>query len=218
MLKASKIYKSFGELQVLKGIDLDIEQGQLTAIAGKSGSGKTTLLQILGTLDSADSGTVQINNTEIEKLSQKAIAKFRNQNIGFIYQFHHLLSEFTALENVMIPSLIAKQSRKDAEMAAQELLEYLGLGDRLIHRPGQLSGGEQQRVAVARALINKPMIVFADEPTGNLDSQTSLDLQNLLLQMKNDFNQTIVVVTHNEAFANICDKILTMKDGQIEES
>jgi len=218
VLKASKIYKSFGELQVLKGIDLDIEQGQLTAIAGKSGSGKTTLLQILGTLDSADSGTVQINNTEIEKLSQKAIAKFRNQNIGFIYQFHHLLSEFTALENVMIPSLIAKQSRKDAEMAAQELLEYLGLGDRLIHRPGQLSGGEQQRVAVARALINKPMIVFADEPTGNLDSQTSLDLQNLLLQMKNDFNQTIVVVTHNEAFANICDKILTMKDGQIEES
>lgn len=215
MLTAKNITKSFGKLQVLKGIDLEIPAGQFTAIVGKSGSGKTTLLQIIGTLDQADSGQVIIDGQDVFSLNQKAQARFRNEKLGFIYQFHHLLNEFTALENVMIPALINKQSKKDAKAKALELLNYLGLTDRTEHKPTQLSGGEQQRVAVARALINNPMILFADEPTGNLDSQTSEDMQNLFLRMKSDFNQTIVVVTHNETFANMCDKQYIMKDGLI---
>ena len=215
MLTAKNITKSFGKLQVLKGIDLEIPAGQFTAIVGKSGSGKTTLLQIIGTLDQADSGQVIIDGQDVFSLNQKAQARFRNEKLGFIYQFHHLLNEFTALENVMIPALINKQSKKDAKAKALELLNYLGLTDRTEHKPTQLSGGEQQRVAVARALINNPMILFADEPTGNLDSQTSEDMQSLFLRMKSDFNQTIVVVTHNETFANMCDKQYIMKDGLI---
>jgi lipoprotein-releasing system ATP-binding protein len=216
MLTAKNITKSFGKLQVLKGIDLEIPKGQFTAIVGKSGSGKTTLLQILGTLDQADSGEVVIDNQNILSLSQKAQANFRNQKLGFIYQFHHLLNEFTAIENVMIPALIRKESKKDARIKALELLDYLGLKDRIDHKPTQMSGGEQQRVAVARALINQPLILFADEPTGNLDSQTSEDMQNLFLKMKSDFDQTIVVVTHNETFASMCDKQYIMKDGLIQ--
>ena len=216
MLTAKNINKSFGSLQVLKGIDLEIPKGQFTAIVGKSGSGKTTLLQILGTLDQADSGEVIIDGQNVLTLSQKAQAIFRNQKLGFIYQFHHLLNEFTAIENVMIPSLIRKESKKEAREKALELLEYLGLKDRIDHKPTQMSGGEQQRVAVARALINKPLILFADEPTGNLDSQTSEDMQNLFLKMKSDFDQTIVVVTHNETFASMCDKQYIMKDGLIQ--
>jgi len=216
MLTAKNINKSFGSLQVLKGIGLEIPKGQFTAIVGKSGSGKTTLLQILGTLDQADSGEVIIDGQNVLTLSQKAQAIFRNQKLGFIYQFHHLLNEFTAIENVMIPSLIRKESKKEAREKALELLEYLGLKDRIDHKPTQMSGGEQQRVAVARALINKPLILFADEPTGNLDSQTSEDMQNLFLKMKSDFDQTIVVVTHNETFASMCDKQYIMKDGLIQ--
>lgn len=216
MLEAKNISKSFGELKVLKNIDLTIERGKLTAIVGKSGSGKTTLLQIMGTLDVPDQGNVYIDGTDVFNLNQKKIANFRNRNIGFIYQFHHLLAEFTAVENVMIPALIAKKTKANAMSEAKKLLDYLGLGERLSHKPNQLSGGEQQRVAVARALINKPLLVFADEPTGNLDTSTSSDMQDLFLQMKADFDQTFVLVTHDENLAKICDRVLTMADGMIK--
>jgi len=215
MLEAKNISKSFGDLKVLKNIDLDIQKGELTAIVGKSGSGKTTLLQIMGTLDVPDAGKIIINGEDVFGLNQKKIAAFRNKNIGFIYQFHHLLAEFTALENVMIPALIAKNTKANAESEAKKLLDYLGLGERLKHKPNQLSGGEQQRVAVARALINKPLVLFADEPTGNLDTATSEDMQQLFLQMKDDFDQTLVLVTHDENLAKICNRVLTMEDGII---
>jgi len=216
MLEAKNISKSFGDLKVLKNIDLNIQKGDLTAIVGKSGSGKTTLLQIMGTLDTPDEGQIFINGEDVFSLNQKKIASFRNNNIGFIYQFHHLLAEFTALENVMIPALIGKKSKAEAESEAKKLLDYLGLSERLKHKPNQLSGGEQQRVAVARALINKPLVLFADEPTGNLDTATSNDMQQLFLQMKEDLDQTLVLVTHDTNLAKICDRVLTMADGIIQ--
>ena len=213
MIKAKQIKKSYGDLPVLKGVDLEIEKGEIVSIVGKSGAGKSTLLHILGTLDLADSGELWINETSIKSLNSKSLADFRNKNIGFVFQFHHLLPEFTALENVCIPAYIQKISESQAQKRAKELLDYLGLGDRLTHKPTQLSGGEQQRVAVARALMNKPAVVFADEPTGNLDSATSHELHDLLTQLRKDFQQTFVVVTHNEELANLSDRKLEMMDG-----
>jgi len=215
MLKAENIHKSYNDIEVLKGISLEIEKGDLVSIVGKSGSGKSTLLHILGTLDLPDLGSVSIANTRVNKLKQKELAEFRNKNIGFVFQFHHLLAEFTALENAMIPGLIQKRSRSLVEKEAKELLNYLGLTDRMDHKPAQMSGGEQQRVAIARALINKPIIVFADEPTGNLDTQTSEELHSLFKKVNKDLETTFVIVTHNENFANICDHKLTIEDGLI---
>lgn len=215
MIKANNIHKSFGQLHVLKGVDLDIQQGEIVSIVGKSGAGKSTLLYILGTLDRADKGKIIVNNTNVSKLSSKALASFRNNNIGFIFQFHHLLPEFTALENVCMPAFIKKTAEHTARKRAEELLEYLGLKERTHHKPNELSGGEQQRVAVARALINKPSVIFADEPTGNLDTQTSKDLHHLFLQLRKDFNQTFVIVTHNPELAKLSDRIVEMKDGKI---
>jgi len=213
VIKARQIHKSYGSLHVLKGVDLEVKQGEVVAIIGKSGAGKSTLLHILGTLDKADSGELLINGQDAGGLRQKKLAAFRNQNIGFIFQFHHLLPEFTALENVYIPALIARQSEGAAQKRAAELLDYLGLSERLTHKPGQLSGGEQQRVAVARSLMNQPAIVFADEPSGNLDSASSQDLHQLLFQLRDDFNQTFIIVTHNQDLAKMSDRILEMKDG-----
>ncbi len=213
MLIAKNISKSFDSLQVLKGVDLNIPKGKIVSIVGKSGTGKTTLLHILGTLDGADSGSLQIDGTEVSTLDQKDLSKFRNEKIGFIFQFHHLLSEFTALENVCIPGYIKKDNPELVKKEAKKLLEYLGLGDRLDHRPTELSGGEQQRVAVARALINRPAIVFADEPTGNLDNITSNDLHEMLKGLQRDFNQTFVIVTHNEELANMSDECYVMNNG-----
>ena len=213
MIKAKQIKKSYGDLPVLKGVDLEIEKGEIVSIVGKSGAGKSTLLHILGTLDLADSGELWINETSIKSLNSKSLAVFRKKNIGFVFQFHHLLPDFTALENVCIPAYIQKISESQAQKRAKELLDYLGLGDRLTHKPTQLSGGEQQRVAVARALMNKPAVVFADEPTGNLDSATSHELHDLLTQLRKDFQQTFVVVTHNEELANLSDRKLEMMDG-----
>lgn len=198
---------------MLKGVDLEVKQGEVVAIVGKSGAGKSTLLHILGTLDKADRGSLLINEQETGKLGQKKLAAFRNQNIGFIFQFHHLLPEFTALENVYIPALIAKQPEAPSKKRAAELLDYLGLSERLTHKPGQLSGGEQQRVAVARSLMNQPAIVFADEPSGNLDSSSSQDLHQLLFRLRDDFQQTFIIVTHNQELAQMSDRILEMKDG-----
>ncbi|MFM2267585.1 MAG: hypothetical protein RL757_1026 [Bacteroidota bacterium] len=215
MIEAKNIQKSFGTLQILGGVDFSAESGEMVSIIGKSGAGKTTLLHILGTLDRADGGSLRIENTEISKLSARDLAAFRNEKIGFVFQFHHLLPEFNALENVTIPALIGKKNKRQAEKKATELLEYLGLGHRLTHKPDQLSGGEQQRVAVARALVNQPVVVFADEPTGNLDSNTSSDLHNLFLQLKKDFGQTFVIVTHNNELAKLSDRIIEMSDGKI---
>lgn len=215
MIKARNIRKSYGELQVLKGLDLEISKGEIVSIVGKSGAGKSTLLHILGTLDLADAGTLQINEQTISKLSTKDLAHFRNQNIGFVFQFHHLLPEFTAIENVCMPALIQKQSLSSAKKRAEELLDYLGLSDRISHKPNQMSGGEQQRVAVARALMNKPGVVFADEPSGNLDSASSRELHNLLFNLRNDFQQTFVIVTHNETLADMSDRVLQMEDGNL---
>jgi len=215
MIKAKQIKKSYGDLKVLKGVDLEIGKGEIVSIVGKSGAGKSTLLHILGTLDLADEGELIINDTSIKSLNSNQLADFRNKNIGFVFQFHHLLPEFSALENVCIPAFIQKQSEKEAQQRAEELLDYLGLGDRLTHKPTQLSGGEQQRVAVARALMNKPAVVFADEPTGNLDSATSEELHDLLTKLRNDFQQTFVVVTHNNELANLSDRKLEMKDGTL---
>ncbi|MDB5147689.1 MAG: ATP-binding cassette protein [Mucilaginibacter sp.] len=215
MLKAKSIHKSYGQLQILKGVDLEVQKGEIVTIVGASGAGKSSLLNILGTLDRPDSGELYINDIELNKLNNKSLSDFRNRQIGFIFQFHHLLAEFSALENVCIPAFIAGKSKSDAEKKAAELLDLLGLKDRLHHKPNQLSGGEQQRVAVARALINNPALIFADEPSGNLDSVNALELHELFIKLKNDFRQTFVIVTHNEDLANLSDRTVTMKDGLI---
>jgi len=217
MIQANNIQKFYGDLHVLKGVNLSIQKAEVVSIVGKSGAGKTTLLHILGTLDYSDKGSLLINNTATEKLAPKELAQFRNKNIGFIFQFHHLLPEFDALENVCIPGYIAKTNTADVQARAKELLQYLGLSDRLHHKPTELSGGEQQRVAVARALINNPAIVFADEPTGNLDSNTSDELHQLLFKLREDFDQTFVIVTHNEELAGMSDRRLVMEDGLLND-
>jgi len=215
MIEAKNISKSFGKLQVLKGVNVSIKKGEIVSIVGSSGAGKTTLLQILSSLDKADAGSIEINDTAISDLKDKKLALFRNKNIGFVFQFHHLLPEFTALENVCIPAFIGSASKADAEAKATELLNFLGLADRMQHKPNELSGGEQQRVAVARALINNPAVVFADEPSGNLDSATAKELHQLFFTLRDKFNQTFVIVTHNEELANMADRKLIMKDGNI---
>jgi lipoprotein-releasing system ATP-binding protein len=218
MLKAQSINKSYGQLHILKGVDLEVEKGEIVTIVGASGAGKSSLLNILGTLDNADSGQLFIDGIEVSKLNNKNLSSFRNQKIGFIFQFHHLLVEFNAIENVCIPAFIAGVPRAEAEKRAKELLERLGLGQRVTHKPAQLSGGEQQRVAVARALINKPALIFADEPSGNLDSVNALELHELFIKLRNDFDQTFVIVTHNEDLAGMADRTVLMKDGMIVNS
>ncbi len=218
IISAKDIRKAYKDLKVLKGVDITINESEIISIVGASGAGKTTLLQILGTLDKPDytaNTQLIINEAKIKDLKEKALAKFRNQNIGFIFQFHQLLPEFTALENVCIPAFINNTSKPEAEKRAIELLEYLGLGNRLNHKPNSLSGGEQQRVAVARALINNPNIIFADEPSGNLDSESAEQLHKLFFKLRDEFNQTFVIVTHNEDLANMADRKLTMIDGKI---
>ena len=216
MITASNIHKIFGDLEVLKGVDLHIEKGEIVAIVGPSGAGKTTLLQILGTLDRAsESNSLVINDVEVTRLNDKALSRFRNKHIGFIFQFHQLLPEFTALENVCIPGFIANRSRSEVENEALEILTFLGLSDRVDHKPSELSGGEQQRVAVARALINKPDVIFADEPSGNLDSSSSRSLHELFFTLRDQFGQTFVIVTHNEELAEMADRKLEMRDGKI---
>ena len=213
MIKAKGITKSYGSLQVLKGVDFEVKAGEIVSIVGKSGAGKSTLLHILGTLDTPDEGIIEIAGDQIPTSNSKKLADFRNTHIGFVFQFHHLLPEFTALENVSIPGFIKRDPEAKVRARAKELLNYLGLSGRLDHKPTQLSGGEQQRVAVARALINDPAIVFADEPTGNLDSTSSQELHQLLFKLREDFNQTFVIVTHNEALAGMSDRRVEMKDG-----
>ncbi len=215
MIRTNNIKKSFGELQVLKGIELEIKQGEIISIVGASGAGKTTLLQIIGTLMEKDQGEVWIGDTNIDSLKEKQLARFRNQKIGFVFQFHHLLPEFTALENVCIPGYIAKRSRREVESRARELLAFLGLEARLEHKPNELSGGEQQRVAVARALINDPAVILADEPSGNLDSQNKKELHEMFFVLREKFNQTFVIVTHDMELAEMSDRMIRMKDGQI---
>ncbi len=216
MIKAENIHKYYGELEVLKGVDLHIKKSEIVAIVGPSGAGKTTLLQILGTLDKSTScDTLLINETDIKQLNDRALSKFRNTHIGFIFQFHQLLPEFTALENVCIPGYIANRSKNKVEEEAKELLDFLDLSDRIHHKPNELSGGEQQRVAVARALINKPDIIFADEPSGNLDTVSSRNLHELFFTLREKFGQTFVIVTHNLELANMADRKLEMKDGKI---
>ncbi|MDA3890439.1 MAG: ABC transporter ATP-binding protein [Salinivirgaceae bacterium] len=215
MIKVSNIHKSYGPVEVLKGIDLTIGKAEIVSIVGKSGAGKTTLLQIIGTLLNADMGTVTINGTELSKLKEKSLSKFRNQNLGFVFQSHQLLPEFTALENVIIPGLIAQYSRKEVEDKAKEILNFLDLGHRLDHKPKELSGGEQQRIAVARALLNDPEVILADEPSGNLDTQNKEELHQLFFTLREKFNQTFVIVTHDMALAKMSDRTVTMKDGRI---
>ena len=218
MIKATNIHKSYKDLHVLKGVDLEISESEIISIVGASGAGKTTLFQILGTLDKPDyekSTELIINGQSIKALNDKALAKFRNQHIGFIFQFHQLLPEFTALENVCIPAFINNTGNADAEKRAKELLDYLGLSDRIHHKPNSMSGGEQQRVAVARALINQPNIIFADEPSGNLDSESAEQLHQLFFKLRDEFKQTFVIVTHNQDLANMADRKLTMVDGKI---
>ncbi len=215
MISGKGIIKNYEKLQVLKGVDVEINASEIVSIVGASGAGKSTLLHILGTLDRADVGDLYINGIEIKSLSEKKLAAFRNKHIGFVFQFHHLLPEFTSLENVCIPAFIAKTAVKEAETRATELLEILGLRDRLQHKPSELSGGEQQRVAVARALINNPAVIFADEPSGNLDSTTAKELHQLFFDLRNQFKQTFVIVTHNEELANMTDRKLVMKDGAL---
>jgi len=215
MITIENIHKSYGNLKVLRGVNLLIEKGQVISIIGASGAGKSTLLQIIGTLDLPDQGSVVINNINIDNLNDKELSLFRNKNIGFVFQFHHLLPEFTALENICIPAFIHKTPKLEAENRALQLLEILGLSDRANHKPSELSGGEQQRVAVCRALINNPSVILADEPSGNLDSASAKDLHNLFFKLRKEFNQTFVIVTHNEELANMADKKLVMKDGNI---
>ncbi len=218
MLLAKGIAKQYNNLQVLKGVDIAVAKGEIVSIIGSSGAGKSTLLHILGTLDTADAGTIVINKIATNNLSGKALSDFRNKHIGFIFQFHHLLPEFTALENVSIPAWIAGTAKKNVEARATELLTLLGLKERLQHKPQQLSGGEQQRIAVARALINNPSIIFADEPTGNLDSANAKELHQIFLQLRAEFNQTFLIVTHNQELANMSDRVIKMIDGKVEEA
>lgn len=215
MLIAKNLTKQYGSLPVLRGVDLTINDGEVVSIVGSSGAGKSTLLHILGTLDRFDSGSIVLNRQPIEQLKGNALAAYRNLNMGFVFQFHHLLPEFNALENVSIPGWIAKRSKREVKQKATELLQLLGLGSRLENKPQQLSGGEQQRVAIARALINKPNIVFADEPTGNLDSHHARELHQLFFDLRKQFNQTFLIVTHNEELADLCDRKLLMRDGVI---
>lgn len=216
MIKAHNIKKSFGKLEVLKGINLEIPNGKLYSIVGASGAGKTTLLQILGTLSKPDSGDIFFNDKKISTFSEKELAAFRNKEIGFVFQFHHLLPEFTALENVCIPAFIAKKTKAEAEKKAKELIDYLGLSDRMEHKPAELSGGEKQRVAMARALVNSPSVVLADEPSGNLDSANRDELHELLFKLRDDFGQTFIIVTHDDNFAEKSNRIIHIKDGIIE--
>jgi lipoprotein-releasing system ATP-binding protein len=216
MLEAKNIHKKYSDVEVLKGVDIKISKGEIVSIIGASGAGKSTLLHILGTLDKPDSGSISLNDIEVEKLSGKSLAKFRNDHIGFVFQFHHLLPEFTALENVCIPGWIGGKNKSNTENRAKELLDYLGLNKKFENKPGQLSGGEQQRVAVARALVNNPSIVLADEPTGNLDSTNANDLHQLFINLRGEFHQTFLIVTHNKDLAKKSDRILQMKDGKME--
>jgi len=215
MISAKKIHKYYDQLHVLKGVDLEVQKGEIVSIVGASGAGKTTLLQIIGTLDGFSEGELVIANTDIANLNRRALAKFRNENLGFIFQFHQLLPEFTALENVCIPAFIKKTPKTEAEKRAKELLAFLGLTDREDHKPNELSGGEQQRVAVARALINSPSIILADEPSGNLDTESAENLHNLFFKLRDEFGQTFVIVTHNEELAAMADRKLVMQDGVI---
>lgn len=218
MIELRGITKSFGSLQVLKGIDLDIGHKEIVSIVGPSGAGKTTLLQIMGTLDKPDNGTLHIDRVDVERLNENELARFRNLHIGFVFQFHQLLPEFTALENVMIPAYIAGLKQKQAEARAHELLEFMGLADRAAHKPNELSGGEKQRVAVARALVNHPAVVLADEPSGSLDTQNKAELHQLFFHLRDTFDQTFVIVTHDEELAQLTDRTIHMVDGRIEQT
>ena len=217
MIHVTNIHKYYGDLHILRGVSIDIEQGEVISIVGPSGAGKSTLLHIIGTLDRANEGKVLYEGTDVFQLSDKKLGRFRNKQIGFVFQFHHLLPEFTAIENVSIPAHIAGMNVADTKLKAAELLQYLGLEDRLHHKPSQLSGGEQQRVAVARALINDPKVVLADEPSGNLDSDAARELHQLFFQLRKQFNQTFIIVTHNTELADLADRKLTMKDGTIAQ-
>lgn len=214
MIKIENIHKSYGNVEVLKGIDLSVEKGEIISIVGASGAGKTTLLQIIGTLEKPDKGSIIINNTDINALSEKKLSEFRNSNIGFVFQFHHLLPEFTALENILMPAMIKQTPRKEMEERARLLMDFLKISHRAGHKPSELSGGEQQRVAVARALINTPAVVLADEPSGNLDSVNARELHNLFFELRRQYNQTFIIVTHNEEFAEMADRKITMRDGK----
>ena len=216
MITINGITKSFGSLQVLKGIDLHIEKGEVVSIVGPSGAGKTTLLQIIGTLDRPDSGSVHVDSIDVTSLSQKKLSDFLNRHIGFVFQFHQLLPEFTAIENIMIPAYIAGTSNKEARRRATELLDFMGLSDRATHKPNELSGGEKQRVAVARALVNNPAVILADEPSGSLDTKNKAELHQLFFDLRDRFGQTFVIVTHDEGLAGITDRTIHLRDGQIE--
>ena len=217
MIRINNITKSFGSLQVLKGIDLEIQTGEVISIVGPSGAGKTTLLQIIGTLDKPDNGTVMIDDVDVTQLKGNKLSHFRNQKLGFVFQFHQLLPEFTAIENVMIPAFIAGKGRKEARQRAEELLQFMGLADRATHKPNELSGGERQRVAVARALVNNPSVILADEPSGSLDSKNKQELHQLFFDLRDKFGQTFIIVTHDESLAAITDRTIHLKDGEIEK-